>query len=82
MTYALAHGTIQWCLLLSTLFAAGMTFTVALFPLTAVFARTWLLPLILRTEMIRNRLAVGLVTFAAITVIGLGGWPLMMGVNG
>ena len=82
MTYALAHGAVGWALLLSSLFAAGMTFTVALFPLTAVFARTWLLPLILRTETIRNRLAVGVETFAAIAVIVLGGWPLIIGASG
>jgi len=52
-----------------------MTFTVALFPLTAVVGRTWLLPLITRTEKVRNRVAMGRGTFPAIAVIMLGAWP-------
>jgi len=81
MTYAATHGALKSGLLLSALFAAGMTFTVALFPLTAVFARTRLLPLIARTEMIRNRSAVGLETVAAIAVNVLGAWPLLTGAD-
>lgn len=81
MTYAATNGALKWGLLLSALFAAGMTFTVALFPLTAVSARTRLLPLIARTETIRNRTAVGLETVAAIAVIVLGAWPLLTGAD-
>ena len=77
MTYAAAHGAVQSGLLLSALFATGMTFTVALFPLTAVLGRTRLLPLIARSETVRNRVAMGLETFAAIAVIMLGAWPLV-----
>jgi len=77
MTYAAAHGAVQSGLLLSALFATGMTFTVALFPLTAVLGRTWLLPLIARTETVRNRIAMALETLAAIAVIMLGAWPLV-----
>ncbi|RZN33867.1 sulfite exporter TauE/SafE family protein [Bradyrhizobium sp. Leo121] len=71
MTYAAAHGAVKWGLLLSAVFAAGMTLTVALFPLAAVFARTWLLRLVERTETIRNCAASGLEAFAGIAVIGL-----------
>ena len=79
MTHAAAHGAVQSGLLLSALFAAGMTFTVALFPLTAVLGRTWHLPLIARTETVRYRVAMGLETLAAIAVILLGALPLLMG---
>ena len=81
MTYAVAHGAVKWGLLLAALFAAGMTFTVALFPLTAVFARTGLLRLIARTEATRNRFAVGLEALAAILLIVLGSWPLLTTAN-
>ena len=64
-------------MLLSAVFAAGMTLTVALFPLAAVFARTWLLPLVGRMETIRIRAASALEAFAAIAVITLGVWPLV-----
>ena len=77
MTYAAAHGAEKWGLLLSAVFAAGMTLTVALFPLAAVFARTWLLPLVGRMETIRIRAASALEAFAAIAVITLGVWPLV-----
>ena len=77
MTYAAAHGAIQWGLLLSAVFAAGMTLTVALFPLAAVFARTWFLPFVVRTETMRIRAASALEAFAAIAVIMLGVWPLV-----
>src|SRR5207253_1957362 len=72
MTYATVHGAIKWGLLLSALFAVGMTFTVAVFPLTAVLARTGLLPLIARTEAIRNRVASEVEVCAAIAVIAIG----------
>jgi hypothetical protein len=69
--------SVQWGLLLSAAFAAGMTLTIALFPLAAVFARTWLLPLVVRTETIRIRAASALEALAAIAVIMLGAWPLV-----
>jgi nickel/cobalt exporter len=77
MTYAVVHGAVKWGLLLSALFAAGMTFTVALFPLTAVLARTRLLPLIARTEAIRNRVASAVEVCAAIAIIAVGALPLL-----
>ncbi|WOH48697.1 hypothetical protein [Bradyrhizobium sp. sBnM-33] len=46
-------------------------------PLAAVFARTWLLPLVVRRETIRIRAASALEALAAIAVIMLGAWPLV-----
>ena len=81
MTYAAAHGAIKWGLLLSALFAVGMTFTVALFPLTAVLARTRFLPLVARTDAIRNRVASAVEVCAAIAVIAIGALPLLRQLN-
>ena len=77
MTYAAAHGAVKWGLLLSAFFAAGMTLTVSLFPLMAVFARTRLLPFIAHTEAIRNRVASAVEVCAAIAVIAVGALPLL-----
>ena len=77
MNYAATHGAVRCGLLLSALFAAGMTATVALFPLTAVLARKRLLPLIARTEAIRNRVASAVEVCAAIAVIAVGALPLL-----
>jgi ABC-type nickel/cobalt efflux system permease component RcnA len=59
-------------LLLSAVFAAGMTFTVSLFPLMAVFARTRLLSFTAHTEAIRNRVAPAVEVCAAVAVIVVG----------
>ena len=77
MTYAVVHGAVQWGLLLSALFAAGMIAMVALFPLAAVVTRTRLVPLMAQTEATRSRVAVGLEAVAAIALIALGAWPLL-----
>jgi len=77
MTYAVAHGEVKWGLLLSAFVTAGMTFTVSLFLLLAVFARTRLLPFISHTEAIRNRVASAVEVCAAIAVIAVGALPLL-----
>jgi nickel/cobalt transporter (NicO) family protein len=77
MTYAVVHGAVQWGLLLSALFAAGMIVMVALFPLAAVITRTKLVSLMAQTEATRSRVALGLEAFAAIALIALGAWPLL-----
>ena len=77
MAYAVANGAVQWGLLLSAVFASGMIFTVSLFPLMAVFARTRLLPFIARTKAIRNRVAPTVEVCAAVAVIVVGALPLL-----
>ena len=79
MTYAAVHGAIKWGLLLSAFFALGMIVTVALFPLSAVLARIRFVPLIAQTEAVRSRIEFGLEAFAAIALIMLGAWPLLIG---
>lgn len=78
MTYAVVHGAIKWGVLLSAVFAAGMILTVALFPLAVVLARTWVMPSISKTEAIRGRIEVGLEAAAALALIALGAWPLLL----
>jgi len=68
---------VQWGLLLSALFAAGMIVMVALFSLAAVVTRSRLVPLMARTEATRRRVPLGLEAFAAIALIALGAWPLL-----
>ena len=81
VTYAAAHDAVRWGLLLSALFAVGMTSTVALFPLTAVLARTRFLPLVARTDATRNRVASAVEVCAAIAVIAIGALPLLRQLN-
>ena len=77
MTYAVAHGLIVSGLILAATFAMGMIVTVAAFPLLAVLLRTWLLPMMARSEGWRSRLAHLLEVGAAVMVMLLGLWPLM-----
>lgn len=77
MTYAVAHGLLAAGLALSGTFALGMIVTVATFPLLAVLLRTRLLPLLTRTERIRDRTGRLLEAGAALAVILLGAWPLV-----
>ncbi len=78
MTYAVGHGLLAAGLTLSGTFALGMIVTVAAFPLVAVLFRTRLLPLLARTERLRAHTGHVLEIGAALAVILLGAWPLLM----
>ena len=77
MTYAVANGLLVAGLILSETFAAGMVVTVAAFPLLAVLLRTRMVPLMARTERLRERTGHHLEIAAALAVIMVGVWPLI-----
>lgn len=79
MTYATAHGVIVAGLVLSAMFAAGMTVTVAAFPLLAVMMRARLLPAMVRSESWRKRAGGSLELASALAVTACGLWPLLQG---
>ncbi|WP_298316988.1 sulfite exporter TauE/SafE family protein [Reyranella sp.] len=77
MTYAVANGLLVAGLILSGTFAAGMVVTVAAFPLLAVVLRTRMVPLMARTERVRERTGHLIEIAAALAVIMIGLWPLI-----
>lgn len=77
MTYAVAHGFLVAGLVLSGMFAAGMIVTVAAFPLLAVILRARMMPMMVRTERLRERIARLLELMAALGVTLLGALPFI-----
>jgi nickel/cobalt exporter len=78
MTYAVVHDRIGSGLALSAAFAAGMIATVAVFPVTAVALRDRLLRWSGRTTRLAARSRTFLEMTAAVAVIGVGLFPLLV----
>ncbi len=79
MTYAVAQNAVAAGLVLSGAFAAGMIVTVAAFPVAAILARSNLVSLLNRGRKLQPMLGRVIGVAAALAVIALGGWPLVLG---
>lgn len=78
MTYAVANGLVWAGLVLAATFAAGMIVTVAAFPIVAVLMRIRLVPLMTNTATLRLRIGHLLEIIAAMAVMLVGLWPLLL----